>query len=190
MLARTMADLNREQMLLREEGAVMMTERGTPVVNPRKTVVQMHVSSILSFRRSLSLHARTQGGEARDVQSGVEVRRKSRQVIRSKTTCSPAQTDETAAEKVCRVIETYCRVPEGALVGRPIKLLDFQREFIKAVYDNPAGMSRAYLSIARKNGKSLTDCRDSLGAYRRAAGEAEQPDYQRRPFSGPGGSGL
>jgi hypothetical protein len=33
MLARTMADLNREQMLLREEGAVMMTERGTPVVN-------------------------------------------------------------------------------------------------------------------------------------------------------------
>jgi hypothetical protein len=67
MLARTMADLNREQMLLREEGAVMTTERGTPVVNPRKTVVQMHASSILSFRRSLSLHARAQGGEARDV---------------------------------------------------------------------------------------------------------------------------
>jgi hypothetical protein len=67
MLARTMANLNREQVLLREEGAVMTTERGTPVVNPRKTVVQMHASSILSFRRSLSLHARAQGGEARDV---------------------------------------------------------------------------------------------------------------------------
>jgi hypothetical protein len=67
MLARTMADLEREQRGLRDEGSVLMNERGTPVVNPRKTVVQMHASSILSFRRSLSLHARAQGGEARDV---------------------------------------------------------------------------------------------------------------------------
>jgi hypothetical protein len=67
MLARTMADLNREQMALRKEGSVMASERGTPVVNPRKTVFQMHAATILSFRRSLSLHARAQGGEARDV---------------------------------------------------------------------------------------------------------------------------
>jgi hypothetical protein len=67
MLARTMADLEREQRDLRSEGSVMVTEKGTPVVNPRKTVVQMHAASILSFRRSLSLHARAQGGEARDV---------------------------------------------------------------------------------------------------------------------------
>lgn len=67
MLARTMADLEREQRELRAEGSVMATEKGTPVVNPRKTVVQMHASSILSFRRSLSLHARAQAGETRDV---------------------------------------------------------------------------------------------------------------------------
>lgn len=67
MLARTMADLDREQRALRLEGSVLASERGTPVVNPRKAVVQMHASSILSFRRSLSLHARAQGGEARDV---------------------------------------------------------------------------------------------------------------------------
>ena len=36
----------------------------------------------------------------------------------------------------------------------PIKLLDFQRKFVLDVYDNPAGTSRAYLSVARKNGKS------------------------------------
>ena len=35
-----------------------------------------------------------------------------------------------------------------------MRLLPFQRAFIEAVYDNPAGTSRAYLSIARKNGKS------------------------------------
>lgn len=67
MLARTMADLDREQRALRQEGSVVFTEKGTPVVNPRKAVVQMHASSILSFRRSLALHARAQGGESRDV---------------------------------------------------------------------------------------------------------------------------
>src|SRR3954466_14576477 len=67
MLARTMADLEREQRLLRQEGAVAYSEKGTPVANPRKIVVQMHASSILAFRRSLSLHARAQAGEARDV---------------------------------------------------------------------------------------------------------------------------
>jgi hypothetical protein len=67
MLARTMADLTREQKLLRDEGGVAFSEKGTPVANPRKSIVQMHASSILSFRRSLSLHARAQAGEARDV---------------------------------------------------------------------------------------------------------------------------
>lgn len=67
MLARTMADLTREQQLLRTEGGVAYSEKGTPVANPRKSIVQMHASSILSFRRSLSLHARAQAGEARDV---------------------------------------------------------------------------------------------------------------------------
>lgn len=67
MLARTMADLAREQRALRDEGSVMATERGTPVVNPRKAVVQMHAGTILSMRRSLSLHARAQGGESRDL---------------------------------------------------------------------------------------------------------------------------
>jgi len=75
MLARTMADLEREQMALRDEGSVVHTEKGTPVVNPRKAVVQMHASSILSFRRSLSLHARAQGGEIRDVAKRREIAR-------------------------------------------------------------------------------------------------------------------
>jgi len=67
MLARAMADLEREQFDLRAEGSVMSSERGTPVVNPRKQVVQMLAGTILSMRRSLSLHARAQMGEARDV---------------------------------------------------------------------------------------------------------------------------
>lgn len=60
----------------------------------------------------------------------------------------------TRGEKVCAFIERFCRVPEGAKVGEPIKLADFQRQFVLAIYDNPAGTRRAYLAIARKNGKS------------------------------------
>ncbi len=52
--------------MLRTEGAVSYSEKGTPVANPRKAIVQMHASSILSFRRSLALHARAVQGEARD----------------------------------------------------------------------------------------------------------------------------
>lgn len=66
MLARTMADLEDEQRLMRAEGSVTVTERGHPVVNPRKTLIQMHAGTILSFRRSLQLHARARAGEARD----------------------------------------------------------------------------------------------------------------------------
>ncbi len=60
----------------------------------------------------------------------------------------------TRAEKVIQFIEKYCVTPDGAHVGKPLVLADFQKEFIKAVYDNPVGTRRAYLSIARKNGKS------------------------------------
>ena len=59
------------------------------------------------------------------------------------------------SKRVIRFIETFCRVPEGANVGQPIKLLPFQRRFIKDIYDNKRGTEKAILSIARKNGKAL-----------------------------------
>jgi len=60
----------------------------------------------------------------------------------------------TRGQKVCKFIERYCLIPEGEHVGKPFKLMPFQRKFIIDVYDNPNGTSRAYLSVARKNGKS------------------------------------
>ena len=57
-------------------------------------------------------------------------------------------------ERVCDFIEQFCLVPEGKLVGQPIRLMPFQRKFIMDIYNNPKGTSRAYLSVARKNGKS------------------------------------
>lgn len=60
----------------------------------------------------------------------------------------------TRGERVIAFIHRYCKVPEGNLLGKPVALLPFQQKFILEVYDNPSGTSRAYLSIARKNGKT------------------------------------
>jgi phage terminase large subunit-like protein len=60
----------------------------------------------------------------------------------------------TRGELVCRFIETYLKIPEGAHVSQPIRLLLFQEIFILAIYDNPHITRKAILSIARKNGKT------------------------------------
>jgi len=68
----------------------------------------------------------------------------------------PGVAARTRAEKVIRFIEKYCPVPEGAKVGQPIRLEDFQKKFIYDVYDNPFKTRRGILSMARKNGKTAT----------------------------------
>jgi phage terminase large subunit-like protein len=60
----------------------------------------------------------------------------------------------TRGQRVIAFIEKYCRVPEGMLMGQPIRLQQFQKDFILAVYDNPHGTHTAVLSIGRKNGKT------------------------------------
>jgi phage terminase large subunit-like protein len=60
----------------------------------------------------------------------------------------------TRGERVCAFIEEYCIVPEGDLIGTKVKLLPSQRDFIIDIYDNPHVTHSAYLSEARKNGKT------------------------------------
>lgn len=62
----------------------------------------------------------------------------------------------TRAEKVIAFIERYCVVPEGELIGQPVKLADFQKRFLTEIYDNPHVTDTAILSIARKNAKTGT----------------------------------
>lgn len=62
----------------------------------------------------------------------------------------------TRAERNMRFVEEYAVVPEGPLVGQPIRLADFQEAFFYSVYDNPAGTKKAILSMARKNSKTAT----------------------------------
>mgnify|MGYP006921373284 FL=1 len=49
-------------------------------------------------------------------------------------------------------IETHCRIPEGKLVGKPVKLTAKQKKWIRRIYDSP---TRTFiLSMARKNAKT------------------------------------
>jgi len=61
---------------------------------------------------------------------------------------------ETRAARNIRWVETYCRVPEGRDVGKPVKLREWQRAELRRIYDNPAGTRRAIISFGRKNGKT------------------------------------
>ena len=60
--------------------------------------------------------------------------------------------EELLANQVIEFIEEFCRCPEGNLVGQKMELLPFQKEFITDLYK--PGIRRAYLSVARKSGKS------------------------------------
>lgn len=60
----------------------------------------------------------------------------------------------TRGQRVVAFIEQHCPVPEGDLLGQPMRLEPFQIDFILEVYDNPYGTHTAVLSIGRKNGKT------------------------------------
>ena len=75
-------------------------------------------------------------------------------VLRDWRSIDPEQ--HTRAEKVMAFAEKYLVVPEGQLVGQPIRIATFQESFIRSVYDNPVQTRRAVLSKARKNAKSAT----------------------------------
>jgi phage terminase large subunit-like protein len=56
------------------------------------------------------------------------------------------------SERNARWIESHCRVPEGRLVGKPVKLTKKQCRWLARIYDSPTRMF--ILSMARKNAKT------------------------------------
>jgi phage terminase large subunit-like protein len=69
----------------------------------------------------------------------------------------PREGRPVRAADIIGFIQNHCPVPEGPLVGKPIRLAPFQINFIRATYDNPHGPTRrAILSTGRKNSKTTT----------------------------------
>lgn len=59
---------------------------------------------------------------------------------------------KTDGATVIAWIEKYCRIPQGPLVGKPVRLSKFQRDIICGIYDSPT--RRAIVSFGRKNAKT------------------------------------
>lgn len=67
--------------------------------------------------------------------------------------------DDQAADHVCEFVQTYCRQSKGRWRGQPIALLDWQEDFLRRLFgwrkkDGTRRYRRAYLEVAKKNGKS------------------------------------
>ena len=58
----------------------------------------------------------------------------------------------TRGERNIQWIQAFCKIPEGRLVGQPVRLTPEQKEWIRAIYDSPT--RRFILSMARKNAKT------------------------------------
>lgn len=80
---------------------------------------------------------------------------------------------ELRSERNAAWIERYCRVPEGRLVGRPIRLTGHQRRWLAQIYDTPT--RRFILSMGRKNAKT-TFC--ALLLLLHIAGPEAKPNSQ------------
>lgn len=58
----------------------------------------------------------------------------------------------TRGERNIQWIQAFCKIPEGRLVGQPVRLTPEQKEWIRGIYDSPT--RRFILSMARKNAKT------------------------------------
>lgn len=66
-LARAMADEKRIIMQLREEADIVENARGTPVVNPKHSLVEQIARRVMAWRKALALDARGADGRASDI---------------------------------------------------------------------------------------------------------------------------
>jgi Pyruvate/2-oxoacid:ferredoxin oxidoreductase gamma subunit len=67
-LAQAFAERYEERKLLKKEGSVLKNERGTPVMNPRRTNIEYLNREIAVMSRLIQVHAQATMGNSRDQQ--------------------------------------------------------------------------------------------------------------------------
>lgn len=78
-LAQCQADMAEEDEALRGEGRVIKNDRGTPVMNPRTTVMEQLARREMALMRTLRMGGRV-AGDARDQDGKRKVERQSRKI--------------------------------------------------------------------------------------------------------------
>ena len=67
LLARTIYMVQLPQDAIERDGFVTVNGRGNPEVHPNVRIASQGIQQICAYRRSLGIHARALGGEARDI---------------------------------------------------------------------------------------------------------------------------
>jgi phage terminase large subunit-like protein len=62
--------------------------------------------------------------------------------------------DLTRGERNAAWIESHCIIPEGRLVGQPVRLTPQMRKWLTEIYDSDPPMRRFIISMGRKNAKT------------------------------------
>lgn len=78
-LARCLHDIEREQLLLDAEGAVVQNDKGTQIVNPRVSVLEQYARREMALMRTLRMGGRI-AGDTRDESGARKTERQSRKV--------------------------------------------------------------------------------------------------------------
>lgn len=65
-LARTKGNIERLQEELSEEGDIIKNDRGTPIVNPKHSLLETLTRRMVSLSRMLQVHAEATQGKSRD----------------------------------------------------------------------------------------------------------------------------
>lgn len=78
-LAQCMADMASEDAQLRDEGKVIKNDKGTPVMNPRTTVLEQLARREMALMRTLRMGGRI-AGDTRDLQGKRKIESQSRQL--------------------------------------------------------------------------------------------------------------
>lgn len=69
-LARTKASIERLNIELADEGDIITNERGTPIVNPKHSLLETLTRRMVALSRMLQVHAEATQGKARDQVKG------------------------------------------------------------------------------------------------------------------------
>jgi len=78
-LARCQADIERESALLDQEGSVLENQRGTPIQNPRHSVLEQLARRELALMRSLQMIGSSKG-DKRDVEQARKLQQQAEKV--------------------------------------------------------------------------------------------------------------
>ena len=75
-LARTKASIERLNIEIAEEGDIITNDRGTPIVNPKHSLLETLTRRMVALSRMLQVHAEATQGKARDQVKGNQAQQK------------------------------------------------------------------------------------------------------------------